>query len=86
MSIFEGLASDLPSYDERRGLRGIGYWSLKHGDPAEVRFVLGKVIMDTMYDNLPCEYTEDEDTAARIEPAAGLADGSLPPLSALFQS
>jgi len=83
--IFEDLASDLPSYDERRGMRGIDYWSLKHGDPAEVRFVLGKVIMDTMYDKLPCESTEDEDAAATVEPAADLADGrSLPPLSSLF--
>ncbi|CAD6209410.1 unnamed protein product [Miscanthus lutarioriparius] len=83
--IFEGLASDLPSYDERRGMRGIDYWSLKDGDPAEVRFVLGKVIMDTMYDKLPCESTEDEDAAATVEPAADLADGrSLPPLSSLF--
>lgn len=68
-------------------MRGIDYWSLKQGDPAEVRFVLGKVIMDTMYDKLPCESTEDEDTAATaatVEPAADIADGSLPPLSTLF--
>lgn len=58
-------------------MRGIDYSSLKLGDLAEVRFVLGKVIMDTMY-KLPCESTEDEGAAADV------AGGSLPPLSALF--
>lgn len=77
-AVFEGLASDLHSYDGRRGMRGIDYSSLKLGDLAEVRFVLGKVIMDTMYDKLPCESTEDEGAAADV------AGGSLPPLSALF--
>uniref|UniRef100_A0A0A9DE60 Uncharacterized protein n=1 Tax=Arundo donax TaxID=35708 RepID=A0A0A9DE60_ARUDO len=41
--IFEYLDSDLTSYDSRRGMHGIDYWSLKDGHPDEVRFVLGKV-------------------------------------------
>ncbi|WVZ55319.1 hypothetical protein U9M48_005992 [Paspalum notatum var. saurae] len=83
LEIFEGLDSDLALYDERRGMHGIGYWSLKNGDPAEVRFVLGKVIMDTICDEQPCDPTGDEDAALTMEPAANLGDGSCP-LSAMF--
>ncbi|XP_062216875.1 uncharacterized protein LOC133916982 [Phragmites australis] len=80
LRIFEGIDSDLTSNDERRGMHGIDYWSLKDGHPNEVRFVLGKVILDTMSDELPCESTED--AAATIKP--NLADGSHPALSTLF--
>nr|CAB3497172.1 unnamed protein product [Digitaria exilis] len=59
LKIFEALDSDLTSYDERRWLHKIDYYSLKDGFPAEVRFVLGKVIMDTMGDKLPCVSDED---------------------------
>ncbi|TVU48499.1 hypothetical protein EJB05_08137 [Eragrostis curvula] len=80
LRIFEGLDSDLASYDDqRRGRYEIDYESLKDGDFAEVRFVLGKVIMDTLSDELPCESTKD---AAVTN--ANRADGNHPPLSRLF--
>lgn len=59
LKIFEPLNSNLTSYDERRWLHKIDYWSLKDGKPAEVRFVLGKVIMDTMSNKPPSESAED---------------------------
>lgn len=73
LRIFEGLDSDLTSYNERRGMREIDYELLKDGHPGEVRFVLGKVIMDTMSGESPCASTEN------------LADGSHPPLSSLYR-
>jgi hypothetical protein len=77
LRIFEGLDSDLSSYERRRGIYGpcgICYNSLKDGDPGEVRFVLGKVIMDTMNKDLPC---------AAVTDLPGRSD---PLLSTLFQS
>ncbi|RLN42774.1 CCA-adding enzyme [Panicum miliaceum] len=59
MKIFGTFDSDLTSHDERRWLHKIDYWSLKDGSPAEVRFALGKVILDTMSDKSPCESVED---------------------------
>ncbi|CAN6321587.1 unnamed protein product [Urochloa humidicola] len=59
LNIFGALTCDLTSYDERRWLHKIDYWSLKDGNPAEVRFVLGKVIMETMSDKSPFESAED---------------------------
>uniref|UniRef100_A0A0D9VP58 Poly A polymerase head domain-containing protein n=1 Tax=Leersia perrieri TaxID=77586 RepID=A0A0D9VP58_9ORYZ len=57
LRIFNGLDSDLTSYQERKGMHGIDYKLLKNGHPSEVRFVLGKVIMDTMSEELPCAST-----------------------------
>jgi hypothetical protein len=48
LRLFEGLDSDLMLYDQRKRMYGIDYELLKDGDPYGVRFVLGKVIMDTM--------------------------------------
>jgi len=59
LKIFGTFDSDLTSHDERRWLHKIDYWSLKDGSPAEVRFVLGKVILDTMSDKSLCESDED---------------------------
>ncbi|CAL4937482.1 unnamed protein product [Urochloa decumbens] len=59
LNIFGALTSDLTSYDERRWLHKIDYWSLKDGNPAEIRFVLGKVIMETMSDKSPYDSAED---------------------------
>ncbi|XP_040378190.1 poly(A) polymerase I-like isoform X2 [Oryza brachyantha] len=85
--IFEGLDSDLTSYERTRGMHEIDYRLLKNGDPDEVRFVLGKVIMDTMSEVLPCASTEYH----QLNKKAGtgdLADGSNPSvsLSTLFSS
>jgi len=59
LKIFGTFDSDLTSHDERRWLHKIDYWTLKDGSPAEVRFVLGKVILDTMSDKSLCESDED---------------------------
>ena len=59
LKIFGTFDSDLTSHDERRWLHKIDYWSLKDGSPAEVRFVIGKVILDTMSDKSLCESDED---------------------------
>ncbi|GJN09197.1 hypothetical protein PR202_ga27180 [Eleusine coracana subsp. coracana] len=61
LRIFEGLDSDLASYEQKTGVcgsRGIDYKSLKDGDPDEIRFVLGKVIMDIMNEDLPSSVTD----------------------------
>uniref|UniRef100_A0A0A9D6Z9 Poly A polymerase head domain-containing protein n=1 Tax=Arundo donax TaxID=35708 RepID=A0A0A9D6Z9_ARUDO len=84
LRIFEGLSSDLTSYDHGRGMHGIDYRLLKDWNPSEIRFVLGKVILDTMNDRLPCASTEDAGIT-RTTPA-NLADGIRPRLSTLFQS
>ncbi|KAL6907691.1 hypothetical protein ACP4OV_002730 [Aristida adscensionis] len=83
LRIFEDLDSDLTSYDGGRGMYGIDYRSLKEGHRAEVRFVLGKVIMDTMSDELPCESTEDADLTTK--PVQDHASGGQEPLSTIFQ-
>ncbi|KAG8099296.1 hypothetical protein GUJ93_ZPchr0013g36224 [Zizania palustris] len=58
LRVFEGLDSDLISYHEVRGMHEIDYKMLKDGHPGEVRFVLGKVIMDTMSEESPCPSTQ----------------------------
>ncbi|KAM3316187.1 hypothetical protein ACQJBY_034355 [Aegilops geniculata] len=84
LGIFNGLDSDLTSYDERRGMHGIDYKLLEDGVTAEVRFVLGKVIMDTMSAESPCASTDD--AAALPRPAADVTDADHRPLSTLFRS
>ena len=86
LGIFNGLDSDLTSYDARRGMHGIDYRLLDDGDTAEVRFILGQVILDTMSDESPCASTADDDDAALARPVADLADGDHRPLSTLFRS
>ncbi|KAL6645278.1 hypothetical protein ACP70R_016886 [Stipagrostis hirtigluma subsp. patula] len=78
LRIFDGLDSDLTSYDGGRGMYGIDHMLLKDGHPAEVRFVLGKVILDTIIGELPCESTED--AALTTKPVSNHADGSHAPL------
>lgn len=82
LKIFGALNSGLTSYDERRWLHKIDYWSLKDGNPAEVRFVLGKVIMDTMSDKSPSESAED----ALLFGGSCWWKPARPPSSTLFQS
>lgn len=84
LGIFNGLDSDLTSYDERRGMHGIDYKLLEDGVTAEVRFVLGKVIMDTMSAESPCASIDDD--AALSRPAADVTDADKRPLSTLFHS
>ena len=89
LGIFNGLDSDLTSYDARRGMHGIDYRLLDDGDTAEVRFVLGQVILDTMSDESPYASTDDDDAvaaAALARPVTDLADGDHRPLSTLFRS
>ncbi|VAI24710.1 unnamed protein product [Triticum turgidum subsp. durum] len=84
LGIFNGLDSDLTSYDKRRGSHGIDYKLLEDGVTAEVRFVLGKVIMDTMSAESPCASTDD--AAALPRAAADVTDADHRPLSMLFRS
>ena len=84
LGIFNGLDSDLTSYDKRRGMHGIDYKLLEDGVTAEVRFVLGKVIMDTMSAESPCASTDD--AAALPRAAADVTDADHRPLSMLFRS
>jgi len=82
LGIFRGLDSDLTSYDETRGMHGIDYKLLDDGHTGEVRFVLGRVILDTMGEEVsPCA-SAAADALAR--PAADLADKDHSPLSSLF--
>lgn len=46
--LFKILESDIESYDNRRKTCEINYQLLKKGDPDETRFMLGKIIMETM--------------------------------------
>uniref|UniRef100_A0ACD5WHP2 Uncharacterized protein n=1 Tax=Avena sativa TaxID=4498 RepID=A0ACD5WHP2_AVESA len=84
LGIFRGLDSDLTSYDETRGMHGIDYKLLDDGHTGEVRFVLGRVILDTMSEEeSPCASTAAAaDALAR--PAADPADKDHSPLSLLF--
>ena len=83
LGIFKGLDSDLTSYDETRGMHEIDYKLLDAGHTGEVRFVLGKVILDTMSEEeSPCASTDD--AAASAKPAADLAVKDHRPLSSLF--
>lgn len=79
MGIFKGLDSDLSLYDGRRGMHGINYKLLDDGHTGEVRFVLGKVIMDTMSDESLCASTDDDAFARK--PVVDLAGGGKHPLS-----
>ncbi|KAM0919775.1 hypothetical protein ACQ4PT_007937 [Festuca glaucescens] len=83
LGIFKGLDSDLTSYVETRGMHGIDYRLLDYGDTGEVRFVLGKVILDTMCEESPPASTNDA-AAALAKPGADRADGDHRPLSSLF--
>lgn len=51
--LFNVLGKDITSCDKKRETYDINYELLKRGDLSETRFVLGKVIMDTMN----CELT-----------------------------
>lgn len=79
LGIFKGLDSDLSLYDGRRGMHGINYKLLDDGHTGEVRFVLGKVIMDTMSDESLCASTDDDAFARK--PVVDLAGGGKHPLS-----
>ncbi|CAD5164159.1 unnamed protein product [Musa acuminata subsp. malaccensis] len=46
--LFKILESDIESYDNGRKTCEINYQLLKKGDPDETRFMLGKIIMETM--------------------------------------
>uniref|UniRef100_A0A0A9DIR1 Uncharacterized protein n=1 Tax=Arundo donax TaxID=35708 RepID=A0A0A9DIR1_ARUDO len=81
--IFEGLNSDLTSYDNGRGMHGIDYRLLKDWNSSEIRFVVRKVILGTMNEGLPCASTKD--AAITRTPSANLAGGIRPWLSELFQ-
>ncbi|CAM0870503.1 unnamed protein product [Alopecurus aequalis] len=91
LGIFQGLDSDISSYDAGRGMHGIDYRLLDEGNTGEVRFVLGQVILDTMRDESPRVSTDDaaastDDAAALKRPAAeDLADGDHHLLSSLFK-
>lgn len=91
LSIFNGLDSDLTSYDRRRGMHGIDYKLLDEGHIGEVRFVLGKIILDTMSEESPPASTDAAPpppaaaaAAALARPAADPADGGRHSLSSLF--
>ncbi|KAF0912261.1 hypothetical protein E2562_013945 [Oryza meyeriana var. granulata] len=86
LRIFKGLDSDLTSYEGIRGMHDIDYKLLKNGHPYEVRFVLGKVIMDTMSEELPHSSTEYDQLNMKASTDDDLADGSNHPLSTLFFS
>ncbi|XP_047084033.1 poly(A) polymerase I-like [Lolium rigidum] len=83
LGIFKGLDSDLTSYVETRGMHGIDYRLMEYGDAREVRFVLGKVILDTMCEESPPAST-DAAAAASANPGADHTDGVHRPLSSLF--
>uniref|UniRef100_A0A0D9Z1N4 Poly A polymerase head domain-containing protein n=1 Tax=Oryza glumipatula TaxID=40148 RepID=A0A0D9Z1N4_9ORYZ len=80
LRIFEGLDTDLTSYEGTRGMQEIDYKLLKDGHPGEVRFVLGQVIMDTMSEELPRVSTEYDQLNMEAS-EDDLADGSRPSLS-----
>ncbi|XP_051183456.1 uncharacterized protein [Lolium perenne] len=82
LGIFKGLDSDLTSYVETRGMHGIDYRLMEYGDAREVRFVLGKVILDTMCEESPPASTDA--AAASAKPGADHTDGVHHPLSSLF--
>lgn len=46
--LFDVLESEIKSYDNKREGCQINYELLKKGDTDEIRFVLGKIIMETM--------------------------------------
>ncbi|ONK62415.1 uncharacterized protein A4U43_C07F3630 [Asparagus officinalis] len=48
LRVFDGLESDIHCYAKERSSFCINYDLLKRGDPDETRFVLGKVIFDTL--------------------------------------
>lgn len=73
--LFDVLGKDITSCDKKRETCDINFELLKRGDPRETRFVLGKVIMDTMN----CELTHLQ--SQNVAPA----EKSLVPLSALFK-
>ncbi|KAJ0967061.1 hypothetical protein J5N97_023978 [Dioscorea zingiberensis] len=70
--LFDELEKDIKSYDKQRQKCEIDYELLKKGDQDETRFVLGKIIMDTMRTNLA------------TEPSAKVTGKSSPLLSKLF--
>ncbi|KAJ6829162.1 putative poly(A) polymerase I [Iris pallida] len=51
-NLFDGMVKDIKSYDRKREMGDINYELLKKGDADETRFVLGKIIFDTMNSEL----------------------------------
>ncbi|XP_008789358.2 poly(A) polymerase I-like [Phoenix dactylifera] len=72
--LFDVLGNDITSHDKKRETRDINYELLKRGDLGETRFVLGKVIMDTM--NCQLTLLQSQNVAP--------AKKSYVPLSSLF--
>lgn len=59
--LFDDLVTNIKCYSIKRVSSDINYKLLARGDLEETRFVLGKVIMDTMYcQNLP---TREQDSS-----------------------
>ncbi|KAG1355352.1 poly(A) polymerase I-like [Cocos nucifera] len=73
--LFDVLGKDITSCDKKREKCDINFELLKRGDLRETRFVLGKVILDTMN----CELTHLQ--SQNVAPT----EKSLVPLSALFK-
>lgn len=53
--LFDNLEKDIKSCDKERQKYNIDYEPLKKGNHVETRFVLGKIIMDTMRTKITCE-------------------------------
>ncbi|XP_039134087.1 uncharacterized protein LOC120271471 [Dioscorea cayenensis subsp. rotundata] len=53
--LFDNLEKDIKSCDKERQKYNIDYELLKKGNHVETRFVLGKIIMDTMRTKITCE-------------------------------
>lgn len=73
--LFDVLGKDIKSYNKKRETYDINYGLLKAGDPDETRFVLGKVILDSVLGELP--HVQRQSVAR--------AERSHVPLSALFK-
>ncbi|RRT52374.1 hypothetical protein BHE74_00051232 [Ensete ventricosum] len=76
-NLFKILESNIESYDNSRKTSEVNYQLLKKGDPDETRFMLGKIIMETMNSESECSHEQNQNLP--------ITQKSNPKLSALFK-
>ncbi|KAL5706177.1 hypothetical protein ACHQM5_024380 [Ranunculus cassubicifolius] len=69
IKLFDIFLKDIESYKGKNNKKefNIDYLMLKHGHPSEVRFVLGKIIMDTMRSEVVQLDEEKEDLPVKLD-------------------
>ncbi|KAJ7944068.1 Poly(A) polymerase [Quillaja saponaria] len=75
--VFKVLMNDIKSYQHRRGTFDINYCMLGDGHISEIRFVLGKIILNTMSDGIVQKREPIEAEKSHSQPEGTKEDGDV---------